>query len=292
MKISQWLVVTCSMGTLMSAATAADLQYRKAPMAPAAVIGYNWNGFYVGANAGAGFGTNNNSTNSIFLPANSVVGSLGTDGILTIPGNRRDNAFFVGGGQIGYNWQATPGAGWVLGVEADIQYVDMPRSGVGVTTPANYTFVPTTGLSRGLAFAPPPASVITSGTREMDYLGTVRGRLGYAYDNLLLYATGGFAYGGGADNNSIGGGNNFRYGYAVGGGLEYGFSQNWSMKVEGLYVSLDKRNSGTFVGSGTFNGAANTVTLNSVGNDFRNLDFGLVRAGLNYRFGGPVVARY
>ena len=291
MKISNWLLAAGAFGSMVSAASAADLAYRKAPVMPLAVPGYSWSGFYIGANAGAGFGSNNNSTNSILLPANSVINSLGTDGVLTFPSNRSDKAFFVGGGQIGYNWQATPGAGFVFGLEADIQYVDMQRSGAGVTTPANYTFVPTTGLSRGLAFAPPPASVITNGTRDMEYLGTVRGRVGYAFDNLLLYGTGGFAYGGGADDN-VGGSNDIRYGYAVGGGLEYGFSQNWSMKVEGLYVSLDRRNSGNAVGSGTFNNAANTVTLNSTGSEFRNLEFGLVRVGLNYKFGGPVVARY
>lgn len=290
MKISNLILAVGVSGLMINVASAADLAYRKAaPYTPVSVVGYSWNGFYIGGNAGAGFGSNN-SSNSLLLPANSVVGSLGTDGILTFPSNRSSNAFFVGGGQIGYNWQATPGAGFVYGIEADIQYVDMSRSGAGLTTPANYTFVPTTGLSRGLAFAPPPASVITNGTRDMNYLGTVRGRVGYAFDNLLLYATGGFAYGGGADNN-INGSNDVRYGYTVGGGLEYGFSQNWSMKVEGLYVSLDRRN-GNAVGSGTFSNAANTVTLNTNGNEFRNLDFGLVRVGLNYKFGGPVVARY
>ena len=293
MKISNWLLAAGALGSMVSAASAADLAYRKAPVMPLAVAGYSWNGFYIGANAGAGFG-DGGSTSSIRLPANSIVGSLGTDGTLTFPSNRSNNAFFVGGGQIGYNWQATPGFGWVWGVEADIQYVDMPRSGGGATSPANYTFVPNPaglGISRGLAFAPPPATVVTNGTREMDYLGTVRGRLGYAFDNLLLYATGGFAYGGGAENN-INGSNDMRYGYTVGGGLEYGFSQNWSMKIEGLYVSLDRRNGGNAVGSGTFNGATNTVTLNTTGSEFRNLDFGLVRVGLNYKFGGPAVARY
>lgn len=283
MKLSRFVLIVCSLGAMVTSAAAADLRpVRKAPVPPPIPVGYSWTGFYIGVAAGAGFG-DQRGTNSIFLPANSVTNSLGTDGILTLQNNRNGNdAFFVGGGQIGYNWQATPGFGWVWGIEADIQYVDMGRSGGGTFVPANYTFIPTTGLSRGLAFAPPPATVISNGASGLDFFGTVRGRIGYAFDNLLLYATGGFAYGGGDDRGGLND-DDIRFGYAAGGGLEYGFSRNWTVKVEGLYVSLDRRNRG-FQGTAVFDPATNTVTPNSLGSGFRDLDFGLVRAGINYRF--------
>lgn len=235
---------------------------------------FSWNGFYIGGNAGIGFG-NRNGSNSTTLPANSITGSLGTDGALTLPG-QGSRSGFVGGGQIGYNFQAL-GSRWVYGVEADIQYVDLGSSSRSFA-PGSYTFVSRTGLSNGLAFAPPPATVL-SASDSVDYFGTVRGRLGYSVDNLLLYGTGGFAYGGGDDNN-VGDRDRVRYGYAVGGGVEYAFSRSLSMKIEGLYVDLGRRNSGTVLG--VFDGGSNTVTLTSARS--RDLEFSVVRAGFNYRF--------
>ncbi len=97
------------------------------------------------------------------------------------------------------------------------------------------------------------------GLSSLDYFGTVRGRLGYAFDRTLVYGTGGFAYGSGSADRSFGGyaGNDsFRTGYAVGGGIEYALptdsflnffrSSAVTLKVEGLYVNLDRntRNQG------------------------------------------------
>ena len=90
-----------------------------------------------------------------------------------------------------------------------------------------------------------------------DWFGTVRARAGVAFDRALIYATGGFAF---ADD---------RNGWTVGGGLEYAITNNLSAKVEGLYVNLDEQDY-TF-GGATFQGG--------------DADFGVVRAGLNFRFG-------
>ena len=87
-----------------------------------------------------------------------------------------------------------------------------------------------------------------------DWFGTVRARAGVAFDRALIYATGGFAF---ADDAT---------GWTVGGGLEYAFTNNLSAKVEGLYVNLDQDDSGIF----------------AIDSD---AEFGVVRAGLNFRFG-------
>ena len=87
-----------------------------------------------------------------------------------------------------------------------------------------------------------------------DWFGTVRARAGVAFDRALIYATGGFAF---ADNAT---------GWTVGGGLEYAFTNNLSAKIEGLYVNLDQDDNNFF----------------AIDND---AEFGVVRAGLNFRFG-------
>ena len=261
-----------------SAAFAADLPRREAPVAPiyAAPI-FTWAGFYVGLNAGAGFATNNNNggSNLFILPGGSVLGSPGTNGVLTVGNNNSNNRTgFVGGGQVGYNFQF---GNFVAGVEADIQYSDRNRRNGTVTPFPGYTFVG----APGLAFAPPPATVVTGfGSNNQNFFGTVRGRLGYAFDRALIYGTAGLAYSG----------SNSRVGYAVGGGAEYAITNNFSLKLEGLYVDIRRSNS-TFGTS--FNLATNTIFVGD-GARRRN-EFFVVRAGVNYRFGqpaGPVFAKY
>ncbi|MFA6967781.1 outer membrane beta-barrel protein [Bosea sp. (in: a-proteobacteria)] len=201
------------------AASAADLPSRKGPVvAPIHAPIFTWTGFYVGANAGYGFGNVNAGT--VFGGRTVSIGDL--DG-------------FVGGGQVGYNYQVGQ---IVLGAEADFQGADL-----------------STGSN---AFGD---SVRT------EYFGTVRARVGFAVDRFLPYITGGWAYGnvkttigglGSTDKTHTGG-------YAIGGGLEYAFTNNWTAKVEYLYVDLGEKNvlnSGVKVGT----------------------DFSVVRAGLNYKF--------
>jgi outer membrane immunogenic protein len=138
---------------------------------------------------------------------------------------------FVGGVQGGYNWQNGP---WVYGLEADIQ-----ASG------ANDTFAP-------WKFSNP-------------WFGTVRGRVGYALNNMLFYGTGGLAFGelrgqtfGLTETHTTAG-------WTAGVGAEFGFAQNWTAKIEYLYVDLSHSR---FAITGMPNGT----------------QFGLVRLGVNYRF--------
>ncbi|TGE00172.1 outer membrane protein [Methylobacterium nonmethylotrophicum] len=231
---------------LMGPADAADLPRRAAPppaFTPVPV--FTWTGFYAGVNAGAGFGGG---------------GGTFTDATYgTVTEGSRDAAF-VGGGQIGYNYQFTPGSGFVIGAEADIQGTTFGRSRSGLVGTTTFTDV---GPS-------------------LDWFGTVRGRLGYAFDRFLVYGTGGFAYGGGstASNTSYYTGTlpgTFRTGWTAGGGVEYAITERLSARIEALYVSLDRDG-----GSGGLVYDAATNAYYGLGKP--KADFGVVRAGLNYRF--------
>jgi outer membrane immunogenic protein len=193
---------------LATGAVAADLPSRRAAPAPiiAAAPLFTWTGFYVGVNAG--YGWSDDDFDSVALADDDNDGG------------------FVGGAQVGYNYQI---GSFVVGLEGDIQYADFGREGAFVVGGTTYD------------------------VDNSDWFGTVRARAGVAFDRALIYATGGFAF---ADEAT---------GWTVGGGVEYAFTNNLSAKIEGLYVNLD--NDDDFPG---FDGET---------------DFGVVRAGLNFRFG-------
>ena len=139
----------------------------------------------------------------------------------------------IGGGQIGYNWQGI-GSPWVFGVEADVQ-----------GSSADDTFAP-------WKFSNP-------------WFGTVRGRGGYAFSNLLVYCTLGLSFGELRANTFGLSESHTNIGWTAGVGAEFGFARNWSAKIEYLYVDLANSN---FVITGASHG----------------LSFGTVWAGVNYRF--------
>ncbi|PWE78592.1 membrane protein [Bradyrhizobium sp. SUTN9-2] len=164
------------------------------------------------------------------------------------------------GGTVGYNWQTS---NVVFGIEADGAWADVNASATGLVDFGG-ALVPTTVSSR------------------IDALGTVRGRIGWlASPSVLLYATGGYAW----INNKISvsappvlslSESQFHSGWTVGAGVEAMFAPNWSVKGEYLYRSLG----GETYFSGVF--PVNTGTL----------DLHTVQVGVNYHFGGPVVAKY
>jgi outer membrane immunogenic protein len=275
---------------LAGAASAADLPRRVAPPVFTTVPVFSWTGFYAGLNAGYGFDANSSSGATVIgTTAASGVIANGADPGLVAFSNRNANNGFTGGGQIGYNYQFTPGSGVVVGVEADAQYLGFgtnrnTASFVG-TPNADLTFVNPNGLS------------------NLDYFGTVRGRLGYAFDRTLVYGTGGFAYGGGG-GSSFGLPNSssdtFRTGWAAGGGIEYALptdsflnffkSSAVTVKVEGLYVSLDRNSTNGVFAYSNSTGAQYSVSgtgyAATTGYASRRSDeFAVVRAGLNYKFG-------
>ena len=210
------LLASTVLAGMTVAASAADLPRRAAPppvFTPVPV--FTWTGFYVGVNAGYGFDASSRNTTNYALPSGSLINSANTNGVVSV-NDRSNNDGFTGGAQIGYNYQFTPGSGVVVGIEADAQYVDFARRANG-TLNYGVTGVPGTAFSGSRAF------VATSGN-GLDYFGTVRGRLGYAFDRTLVYATGGYAYGSGQDDQNFAGNrfrDSFRSGYAVGGGIEY-----------------------------------------------------------------------
>ena len=163
-------------------AFAADLPTHKSPMAPAFAPppSFTWTGFYVGVNAGYSF-SEHGSTNTTGSPAFAALGPAFVPGSLST-----GDGGFIAGGQIGYNYQMGT---FVTGLEADIDYVDQHRrdSFTGAVLPA-----------------PLGTSLTTSATRDLDFLGTVRGRIGITpFDRMLLFATGGLAYGGVHTSNSV-----------------------------------------------------------------------------------------
>ena len=226
---------------------AADLPSRRDPAPVVAVPVFTWTGFYVGANAGGAFGSGAAATFSDPTFATNVTGSGG------------GTSAFVGGGQVGYNYQFGAGSGVVVGVEADFQ-------GVAGGSRATYAI----GTVPFYDVAP-----------SLDWFGTVRGRIGYAFERLLVYGTGGFAYGGGKLPTLLTTSYPYtlpdttRTGYAVGGGVEYAFTRNISVKLEGLYVDLERRTATTYY---------DALSGGYYGTTGRDSGFGVVRAGLNYRF--------
>jgi outer membrane immunogenic protein len=249
---------------------AADLPARVAPAAPVfqAVPVFTWTGFYVGVNAGWAWG-NNNDSNGVFVPAGTFPDAPLASGTLFVPGNDNGNEGFTGGGQIGYNYQI---GSFVIGVEADIQ---------GIATDNNNDFFLRPAFIPGDVVVAP-----TGGVRGLDWFGTVRARAGVAFDRWMVFATGGFAYGGGGDNNNFCGGVFFdcnnddtRTGWTVGGGVEYAFTNNFTARLEGLYVNLD---SGNRFNGVVFDNAARTLVVG--GGDNGDNEFGVVRAAVNYKF--------
>ena len=273
------LAALAAFTALTGAASAADLPRRAAPppiFTPVPV--FTWTGAYFGINAGYAFDASSNNAG----PSFAIPGAFATTGATTATFREQNQEGFSGGGQVGYNYQFTPGSGVVIGIEADAQYLDFGRN-------RNAAFITGGALAPGYYVTDP------RGLSSLDFFGTVRGRLGYAFDRVLFYGTGGFAYGSGSAERSFGGfgGNDsFRTGYAVGGGIEYALptdsflnffrSSAVTLKVEGLYVNLDRntRNQGAFI----INAASNVPAFYSpVGR--RDDEFAVVRAGLNYKFG-------
>lgn len=256
-------------------ASAADIAARPYTKAPVIVEpAFSWTGWYVGLNAGGAFDDRHSETPTGLFPA----------AYPAAPAASLTRSGFTGGGQIGYNWQFDR---TVVGLETDFNYIDFANKSVT-----------TSGLpATPFGFGAPP-NVFNYNVSKMNFLGTVRGRLGYTFYRSLFYVTGGLAYAdksshdtvtftnaGGAQYANFTGGNSNNVGYTVGGGFEYAWTNNWSVKAEYLFVDLGKKHT-ALADVVTPGGAGYTFAANS-GNQFS-----LVRAGINYHFGSPVVAKY
>ncbi|MCC3243747.1 outer membrane beta-barrel protein [Methylocystis sp. WRRC1] len=300
MKTRHFCVVVMTAVIMTASAVAADLPSRKDDPLPAPPPPM-WTGFYVGLNAG-GTWSNSNSANVASAPFWTIPGLngdvLGASAISASAYNPANTGGFIGGGQIGYNWRIA--GSFVTGIEADIQGI---AGNGGAGSSANVAAI-------AGALVPTHVATVVGTSKSLDYLGTVRGRIGYlATPTLLIYGTGGLAYGGVSSSTTIwqsasfidttvpwgstGAFSDTRVGWAAGGGIEWMFMSNWSAKVEYLYYDL---------GSVTYNSSPLVVTSTLFGAETASLpstrvrfNGNIVRAGLNYHFNwgsAPVIAQY
>jgi outer membrane immunogenic protein len=292
-------------------ALAADMPVKARPLPPPAV--YSWTGFYVGANIGYSWGRSSNDWN-FYAPNSNILNPLSTTctsaggGALCAAGSDSNKLNgVIGGLQAGYNWQTGQ---FLVGVETDIQASGQKGDGIF-----------STGFPVGSRF--PPALVEATYTQKLQWLGTARGRIGFATDRTLLYVTGGLAYGRVAINGSatvtgtddapglppnttpcddpieIGFGRCLfaswsngvtKVGWSLGVGAEGAIADNWSWKIEYLHVDLGRVTTNFATGPGCYgNGGAGGLICFLIGSGSGTISSritdDIVRVGLNYRFG-------
>lgn len=219
----------------------------------------SWTGFYVGAHAG--YGWSNFDGSMIYTDATNGDGFDSSGKTLKGQGA-------IAGGQVGFNWQA---GAVVWGVEADASWARIDGGAMLLPYPNNYD------------------SPAWDFSTSIDWLATVRGRLGFASGKTLIYATGGVAFAGIQTSHDVVGPGYSAYGsksenligWTVGGGLEWMLAPNWTLKTEYLYYRFDD------VG-GILSGMQSTSCdapcphhTDGFGGD---LDIHTIRAGLNYKF--------
>ena len=304
-----WLIASATLLGSAGAAFAADMPV-KAPVNKAPVPVYGWSGFYIGGNVGYGW----DDTHTDLVASGTNISFPGvipiTNQLAFTDPHSQSLSGVIGGGQFGYNYQFNPR--WVIGFETDIQASGQRGS--------NTSTVQFSGAFCTGAVNPPPtcflttpfnATAVTAYEAKIDWFGTVRGRLGFlANDQFLIYGTGGLAYGqvSASGITSVNGSTTTfgpfatpgtgafsasatRAGYTVGGGVEGKFALNWTWKLEYLYVNLGSVGAvGSFSGLTEVAGATSASTGASAASA-RFID-NVVRAGVNYHFGAPVVAKY
>ncbi len=262
-----------SFAAISSAAFAADLPRRSPAYAPAPVLAYttaaNWTGFYAGVNAGATW-SRFAQTEVIGVGAYPAFTAANIGAIQNAAATQSlKGTGFTGGLQLGYNWQIN---NVVVGVEGDIN----GNSGGSKTA---------TTIGLYAAPAAPNTFTLTQAAKN-NWTGTLRGRLGYSFGEALVYGTGGLAVGGVSltrtfsDTNGpvlpqVATTSKTKVGYALGGGIEYALTRNWSIKGEYLYTDLGKVTTAGLVGP------AATQHLMSGSESLRRHS---IRMGVNYRF--------
>jgi outer membrane immunogenic protein len=213
---------------------------------------YNWTGFYAGLNVGAAINNSKytGTPSSGLAPLSPFISDsagLNSTGV-------------TGGAQLGYNFQS---GCFVYGLETDFNGNSTSES----TTVTNPLLVPLTHAI----------------TQNFDFFGTLRGRLGYTpVDRLLVYATGGLAYGNVSSSSTVtviglplyGSASDFQAGWTVGGGAEYALTKCLTVRLEYLYVDLGSMN------------YTCTTPLTSVLSYSTQLDTTehVIRMGVNYKF--------
>jgi len=233
-----------SLSALALTGAAAAADLPAAPPPPA----FTWAGLYVGGQIGYAWGEDNGN---LWL--------FGNPGALKIATGYAPSsvspAGVIGGAHVGYNWQINQ---FVVGLEGDVNG---------------------TGLKRSINPVPGVLSTVSSPVQ-----GSIRGRVGYALDRTLLYATGGVNFGWIHNQYDILGGNSFsttNTGWTVGGGVEYAIDYNWSVRAEYRYTHFHYYYDGPIVYPNVFQ--SHQFSQNQV------------QVGFSYKFGAPapaVIAKY
>lgn len=255
---------------------------------PIAAPVFSWTGLYVGGHIGGAKadGSSEAYNGLLFppfailppaLPIITIIPGL----IATLPGAGSSTGV-IGGGQIGYNWQSNQ---IVYGLEADVTGTDLKGTSASATR-----------------LAPPFDQTVTVNFGRIDWMASFRGRLGFTAQRALFYVTGGAAV---AEIGSVTttvtngagiglpagtfsastGGSSTHWGWTVGGGVEWAFTNNWSLAGEYRHTDLGSRGV-------TFAIPDGLGTIFATGTTNADLKIDQVTARLNYRFGGPVVAKY
>ena len=267
------LLASAGAVVLTGAPAAANAEEKRPP--PTYQPPPGWTGFYGGMNVGGAFGSPPVTTQAInvftlFPSAVALASAYSQTGSAPV-----HTSGVIGGGQIGYNVQLYNN--FVVGIETDI-------SGLGQRGRGSFANTVST------------ANAVVSSEKAVDWLGTVRGRVGWLVSpTFLIYGDGGLAYGGvrGSTNvhafwtpgfnawtDASGGLSTTRVGWTVGGGAEWMFTPNWSLKIEYLYYDL---------GDATWANSPNSsfdefVTVTNISTSTTRFTGNIIRAGLNYQF--------
>lgn len=264
-KMKTWCVGLLALLGAGTSSFAADLAVKAVAPAPVPVEVNSWQGFYLGAAAGA------------LIDGSSVQPVLGGDFLVYQPVQRKlqyevplggAGTIFSAGLYGGYNWQFNQ---VVVGLETDMNYANRNNK--------SYSIEP--------SLADPSVTLTRVYGTGGNWFGTVRGRLGWAFDRALIYATGGLAYGktvagyyaGGNGYNWRGRDEGVQWGWTVGGGGEYRLDSHWVVRAEYLYVSLDSASFAL-----PLLATKPLVDTNFVMTGTADFNFSVVRGGLAYKF--------
>jgi len=241
------ILLSAALIGLAAPAIAADLPVKARPMAPVVQPAFSWTGCYIGANGGwmgqrtsytsAPAGSYLNAAGALAPPNPAGTGLLAGDFTSALHAYDVRQSGATAGGQIGCNYQFGT---FLVGAEADLNWA-------GVKTDVNAAFAAFPSANPAFTISPENEVIST----RLDWFSTIRGRAGFTFDRFLVYGTGGLAIGHFHSDTSVtygtsgtspvfagathlGSNTATRYGYAVGGGLEYAITNNWSVKAEYL----------------------------------------------------------
>ena len=255
--MNRFSIATAVSLAMTAAAVAADMSAKGTSPPPA----FSWGGFYVGANVGYAWSSSTDVVSYVQPPP----------GAAGISNTSEQPSGFAAGGQGGYNWQL---GNWILGVEADAQGASAHQA---ATTNVSVAGTPVPGMT-------------TTVSDALDSFGTMRARIGYAFDRWMFYGTGGYAWQ--YINTTLSGNTGplmenygIESGWAAGAGVEVALADKWSAKLQYLHIdtgtfynSIAAANATSVLGPGAFAAAVTGI------NETTRMKTDTVQIGVNYHF--------